>query len=40
MAVQLAEAVRKASDGAIVVTVEESQGSVQNVKEAAVRPGN
>lgn len=40
MAVQLAEAVRKASDGAIVVTVEESQGSVQNVKEAVVRPGN
>lgn len=40
MAVQLAEAVRKASEGAIQVTVEESQGSVQNVKEAALRPGN
>lgn len=40
MAVQLAETVRKASDGGIVITVEESQGSVQNVKEAATRPGN
>jgi TRAP transporter TAXI family solute receptor len=40
MAVQLAETVRKASDGGIVTTVEESQGSVQNVKEAATRPGN
>ncbi len=40
MAVQLAEAVRAATDGAVIVTVEESQGSVQNVKEAAIRPGN
>ena len=40
MAVELAEAVKKASDGAVIVTVEESQGSVQNVKEAAVRTGN
>ncbi len=40
MAVQLAEAVRAATGGAVVVTVEESQGSVQNVKEAAIRPGN
>lgn len=39
MAVQVAEAVRKASDDAIQVTVEESQGSVQNVKEAALREG-
>jgi TRAP transporter TAXI family solute receptor len=40
MAVQVAEAMKKGSDGAIIVTVEESQGSVQNVKEAAKRSGN
>lgn len=40
MAVQIAEAMKKGSDGGIIVTVEESQGSVQNVMEAAVRPGN
>lgn len=40
MAVQIAEAVKKGSSGDIIVTVEESQGSVQNVKEAALRPGN
>ena len=40
MAVQIAEAVRGGSDGAINVTVEESQGSVQNVGEAAVRTDN
>ncbi|MEM8878698.1 MAG: TAXI family TRAP transporter solute-binding subunit [Pseudomonadota bacterium] len=40
MAVQIAEAMKSGSDGAISVTVEESQGSVQNVMEAAVRPGN
>lgn len=39
MMVQLAEMLRTASDGAIEPTVEESQGSVQNVKEAARRPG-
>lgn len=39
MMVQLAEMLRNASDGAIEPTVEESQGSVQNVKEAARRPG-
>ncbi|MEQ8601735.1 MAG: TAXI family TRAP transporter solute-binding subunit [Marivibrio sp.] len=39
MAVQVAEAVQKATDRALSVTVEESQGSVQNVKEAAVREG-
>ncbi|MEM8755577.1 MAG: TAXI family TRAP transporter solute-binding subunit [Pseudomonadota bacterium] len=37
MAVQVAEAVKAGTDGAIVVTVEESQGSVQNVMEARVR---
>lgn len=40
MSVQIAEAVKKATDGDIVVTVEESQGSVQNVTEAARRTGN
>lgn len=40
MMVQLAEALKKASEGKVLPTVEESQGSVQNVKEAAVRPGN
>lgn len=39
MMVQLAEMLREASDGAIQTTVEESQGSVQNVKEAGRRPG-
>lgn len=40
MAVQIAEAMKQASNGDIIVTVEESQGSVQNVMESAVRPGN
>lgn len=40
MAVQLAEAVKEGSDGSMVLTVEESQGSVQNVKEVALRTGN
>ena len=40
MAVQIAEAMKKGSKGDIIVTVEESQGSVQNVKEAAKRKGN
>ena len=40
MGVQIAEAVKAATKGGIIVTVEESQGSVQNVMEAAVRPGN
>ncbi len=40
MAVQIAEAMKAGSSGAIIVTVEESQGSVQNVKEAANRSGN
>lgn len=40
MAVQIAEAMKAGSGGDIIVTVEESQGSVQNVMEAAVRPGN
>ena len=40
MAVQIAEAMKAGSGGEIIVTVEESQGSVQNVKEAANRAGN
>lgn len=39
MMVQLAEMLEDATDGEIQPTVEESQGSVQNVKEAARRPG-
>ena len=40
MAVQIAEALKAGSNGDIIVTVEESQGSVQNVMEAAKRSGN
>ena len=37
MAVQIAEAMKEGSDGDIIVTVEESQGSVQNVMETRAR---
>ncbi len=40
MAVQISEAMKAGTKGGIIVTVEESQGSVQNVKEAAKRKGN
>lgn len=40
MAVQIAEAIKEGSNGKIIVTVEESQGSVQNVKEVQGRKGN
>ena len=40
MGVQIAEAMKKSSKGSIIVTIEESQGSVQNVKEAVKRAGN
>jgi TRAP transporter TAXI family solute receptor len=40
MTVQLGEALKNASNGQITATVEESQGSVQNVKEAPKRTGN
>lgn len=40
MGVELAQAVKQGSDGEIIMTVEESQGSVQNVMEAATRTGN
>jgi hypothetical protein len=40
MMVQLGEALKSASSGDLSPTIEESQGSVQNVKEAARRSGN
>lgn len=40
MAVQIAEAIKAGTDSNIIATVEESQGSVQNVKEVMVRTGN
>lgn len=40
MAVQIAEAMKAGSDGNISVTVEESQGSVQNVMEVKSRAGD
>ena len=40
MAVQIAENMKAGSGGNIIVTVEESQGSVQNGMEAAVRANN
>lgn len=40
MAVQIAEAMKEGSNGDIIVTVEESQGSVQNVMETRARGGD
>ena len=40
MAVQIAEAMKVGSNGEIIVTVEESQGSVQNVMETRARGGD
>lgn len=40
MAVQIAEAMKSGTNGNVIVTVEESQGSVQNVMEVAGRQGN
>ncbi|MEP2639990.1 TAXI family TRAP transporter solute-binding subunit [Roseobacter sp.] len=40
MAVQISEAMKAGSEGAISVTVEESQGSVQNVMEVRARGGD
>jgi TRAP transporter TAXI family solute receptor len=40
MGVQIAEAIKAGSNGDMVVTVEESQGSVQNVMEAKARGGD
>ncbi len=40
MAVEIAEAMKEGTGGEIIVTVEESQGSVQNVLDAVRRDGN
>ena len=40
MAVQIAEAMKAGSGGEIIVTIEESQGSVQNVMEVKARGGD
>ncbi len=40
MAVQVGENINKVTNGKLVLTIEESQGSVQNVKEARKRKGN
>lgn len=40
MGVQIAEAMKQGSDGEIIVTVEESQGSTQNVMEVRARGGD
>ena len=40
MGVELANAVKAGTDGEAIITLEESQGSVQNVMEAGVRSGN
>lgn len=40
MGVELAEAIRQGTEGDVMVTLEESQGSVQNVMEVMARQGN
>lgn len=40
MGVELAQAMKAGTKGDIIITLEESQGSVQNVMEAATRTGN
>ncbi|MGM0983691.1 MAG: TAXI family TRAP transporter solute-binding subunit [Pseudomonadota bacterium] len=40
MGVELSEAIQQGTDGEVVVTLEESQGSVQNVMEVMARQGN
>lgn len=40
MAVEIAEAMKAGTEGEVIVTVEESQGSVQNVMEARARGGD
>lgn len=40
MGVELAQAIKQGTNGTVIMTVEESQGSVQNVMEAATRTGN
>src|SRR5699024_7796952 len=40
MGVELANAIKEGTDGNVIVTVEQSQGSVQNVMAASVRAGH
>src|SRR5690606_24385419 len=40
MGVELAESIKQGTDGGMTLTLEESQGSVQNVMEVMARPGN
>ena len=40
MAVQIAYTIKKSTNGDMILTIEESQCSVQNVKEVAGRKGN
>ena len=40
MGVQIADTIKKSTNGDMILTIEESQGSVQNVKEVAARTGN
>ena len=40
MAIQIADTIKKSTNGDMILTIEESQGSVQNVKEVAGRKGN
>ena len=40
MAVELSEAMKNGSNGEVIITVEESQGSVQNVMEVIGRKNN
>lgn len=40
MGVEIAEAMKKGTDGEVIVTIEESQGSVQNVMEVRARGGD
>jgi TRAP transporter TAXI family solute receptor len=40
MAIQIADTIKKSTNGGMILTIEESQGSVQNVKEVAGRKGN
>ena len=40
MAIQVADTIKKSTNGQIILTIEESQGSVQNVREVKERKGN
>ena len=36
MAVQIADTIKKSTNGDMILTIEESQGSVQNVKRSSI----